>query len=101
MVMSRSWLEQPEPAQADYETLRAAALAGTPILGVAASRFARLGLAALITRPVSEPSFVAVLTGARRPPWTPHRDPRVDVLAAAVRLLLADDDERIDGEVAW
>jgi hypothetical protein len=62
-----------EGAQADYEALRAAVLAGTPAAEVAAARFARGGLAALIARPVADPVFVATLRGAPRPAWTPHR----------------------------
>ena len=77
-----------EPAQADYEALRAAALAGTP-----AARFARGGLAALIARPVADPVFVATLRGAPRAAWTPHLDPRVDALAAGYALLFAETDE--------
>ena len=44
-----------EAAQADYEALRAAALAGTPLADSAAARFANGGLAALIARPPAEP----------------------------------------------
>jgi hypothetical protein len=81
-----------EAAQADYETLRAAVLAGTPLLGAAAARFERCGLAGLITHPTAEPTFVATLRGARRPAWTPHADPhadpRVDVLAAGYQFIL-------------
>ena len=82
-----------DAAQADYEALRAAALAGTPAAEVAAARFARGGLAALIARPVADPVFVATLRGAPRPAWTPHLDPRVDALAAGYALLFAETDE--------
>lgn len=77
-----------EAAQADYETLRAAVLAGTPLLGAAAARFERCGLAGLITHPTAEPAFVATLRGARRPAWTPHADPRVDALAVGYQFIL-------------
>ncbi len=78
-----------EAAQADYETLRAVAAAGGASIGVAAGRFERRGLAGLIAWPASEPLFVAALTGAVRPAWTPHLDPRTESLAAGYELLLA------------
>ena len=77
-----------EAAQADYEVLRGVALSGGASIGVAAGRFDRRGLAGLIAWPVSEPLFVAALSGALRPPWTPHVDPRVESLAAGYELLL-------------
>lgn len=80
-----------EAAQADYEALRAAVMAGTPAVGSGAARFARGGLAALIARPQAEPVFVACVVGADRPPWTPHRDPRLDALADAFALLINSD----------
>jgi hypothetical protein len=78
-----------EAAQADYEALRAAALAGAVLADAAASRFARGGLAALIARPHAEAVYVAVLWGAPRAPWTPHGDRRLDALAAGFGLLVA------------
>jgi hypothetical protein len=83
-----------EGAQADYERLRAAVLAGTPLAELAAVRFARGGLAALIARPVADPVFVAIVRGAPRPAWTPHSDPRLEALAAGYGLLLANADDR-------
>lgn len=77
-----------EAAQADYEKLRAAALAGTPLADAAAGRFTRGGLVALIARPVAEPEFTVTVRGAARAPWTPHADPRVQALAACYGLLL-------------
>jgi hypothetical protein len=77
-----------EAAQADYETLRVAVLAGTPLLGTAAARFERRGLAGLITHPTTEPTFTATMHGACRPAWTPHTDPRVDALAAGYQFIL-------------
>lgn len=78
-----------EAAQADYEALRAMAVAGGTSVGVAAGRFERRGLSGLIAWPVSEPLFVAALTGALRPAWTPHVDPRTESLAAGYELLLS------------
>lgn len=77
-----------EAAQADYERLRQASLDGVGLVGVAAERFARRGLAGLIAWPVSEPVFAAALVGAARPAWSPHDDPRVEALAGAYELLL-------------
>jgi hypothetical protein len=75
-----------EAAQADYETLREAALAGLAVASPAATRFARAGLAGLIVCPVAEPVFVASVCGAPRPPWTPYTDPRTQALAAGYEL---------------
>ena len=85
-----------EAAQADYEALRAAALAGATLAGAAAARFARGGLAALIARPHAEAVFVAVLRGAPRAPWSAHGDPRTDALVAGFGLLLAIDEQHSD-----
>ena len=82
-----------EAAQADYEALRAAVLAGTARADAATARFAKGGLAALIARPVAEPVFVAVLRGAPRHPWTPHSDPRLEALVAGFQLLLGGADD--------
>jgi hypothetical protein len=82
-----------DAAQADYERLRAAVLAGTPAADSVAARFARGGLAALIARPVADPVFVAILRGAPRPAWTPHLDPRLEALAAGYAFLLAEADK--------
>jgi len=72
-----------EAAQCDYEALRAAALAGTPLADPAAARLAKGGLAALIARPLAEPVFVAMVHGAPRHPWTPHADPRLEAWSPA------------------
>jgi hypothetical protein len=78
-----------EPAQVDYETLRAHLLEHDRLPDdLAAARFARRGLAGLITGPVSDPIFVAELVGASRPAWSPHADPRLDALAAGYQFLL-------------
>jgi hypothetical protein len=87
-----------EAAQADYETLRAAVLAGTPLADSAAARFSRGGLAALIARPVAAPVFVAIVQGAPRPAWTPHADPRLEALAAGYGLLLTDADDQLEDQ---
>lgn len=86
--MNRFW-PVGEPAQVDYESLRAAALAGVTTASPAAVRFARVGLAGLIARPVTPAVFVASLVGAARPAWSPYEDPRVQSLAAGYTLLLA------------
>ncbi len=78
-----------EAAQADYELLREVVLAGGASLSVAAQRFERRGLAGLIAWPVAEPVFSPRLSGAARPAWTPHIDPRLEALAAGFELLLA------------
>jgi hypothetical protein len=78
-----------EAAQADYEQLRAAVLAGTTPLGAAAARFERHGMWGLIRRPAAEAVFVARLYGGARPPWTPYSDPRLDALADAYLLVMA------------
>lgn len=85
--MSALWTAD-EAAQADYERLRQATQAGVPLIGVAAERFARRGLAGLIAWPAAEPVFAATLVGAARPAWMPHVDPRAEALAGAYGLLL-------------
>lgn len=85
----RSFWPPVEAAQVDYETLRAHLLEHERLPDdLAAARFARRGLAGLITWPVSEPIFIAELAGASRPAWSPHADPRVDALAAGYHFLL-------------
>ncbi len=99
----RAFWPAAEAAQVDYETLRAAALAGTPLIGVAAARFAGAGLAGLVAHPVAEPVFVARVVVAARPAWTPYADPREGALAAAFALVLGvtgDDDRHDNQEVA-
>jgi hypothetical protein len=101
--MSERFWPACEASQADYEALRAVAVAGGASVGVAAGRFARRGLCGLIAWPVSEPLFVAALTGAARPAWTPHVDPRTESLAAGYELLLAFSTEATSRsqEVGW
>jgi hypothetical protein len=78
-----------EPAQIDYEALRTHLLENEQLPeDLAAARFARRGLAGLITWPVSEPVFAAELRGAARPAWSPHADPRMEALAAGYQFLL-------------
>jgi hypothetical protein len=89
-----------EGAQADYEALRSAVLAGTTPVGPAAARLSRAGLVGLIRRPSAEPVFVASLRGADRPAWSPQSDPRLDALAAGYRLVLSVDHERGSSEEA-
>jgi predicted site-specific integrase-resolvase len=77
-----------EAAQADYESLREAVLAGTRPLGPAALRFEAAGLWGLLRRPWAEASYGARLFGAPRPAWSPYDDPRLEVLADAYLLVL-------------
>jgi hypothetical protein len=85
--VSRFW-PVAEAAQADYEVLRAAVLAGTTPLGYAASRFEADGLLGLVFHPVAEARYRAQLCGASRPAWTPYGDPRLDALADAYLVVL-------------
>jgi hypothetical protein len=86
--MSRFW-PIAEAAQADYERLREAVLAtGRLPADLASARFARRGLAGLITWPASEPVFTATVVGAARPSWTPYHDPRAQAAAAVYGLLM-------------
>jgi hypothetical protein len=82
-----------EAAQADYETLREAVLASVAAASPASTRFARVGLAGLIVRPVAQPVFVASVVGAARPAWTPYEDPRTAALAAGYQLLVVGADD--------
>jgi len=94
--MRRFW-PVAEAAQADYETLREHVLEGTDLVDLAAVRFQRLGLAALITSPASAPIWQAQLVGACRPRWSPHDDPRVHALAASYAWLLSAEPEHLAG----
>jgi hypothetical protein len=78
-----------EPAQADYERLRAAVVAGEAIDELLAARFARRGLAGLIEWPRAEPAYLGSLIGASRPPWSGSEDPREARLAEVYGFLLA------------
>jgi hypothetical protein len=80
-----------EPAQADYERLRALVLAGEPgDESLAARRFERRGLAGLIGWPEAEPDYVGALVGAGRPAWCGGEDPREQRLRDAYGFLFAD-----------
>ena len=88
-MSARSFWPPAEAAQVDYETLRGQVLELTGLPeGLAATRFARRGLAGLIAWPSADPVFVAELLPAARPAWTPHEDPRVAVLAVGYEFLL-------------
>jgi hypothetical protein len=88
-VSARSFWPPAEPAQIDYEALRTHLLENDRLPDdLAAARFARRGLAGLITWPVSDPVFAAELRGAARPAWSPHTDPRIEALAAGYQFLL-------------
>ncbi len=87
--MSRFW-PIAEAAQADYERLRDAVLASGRLPDdLASARFRRRGMTGLIAWPTAEPIFVAGLTGATRPAWSPYADPRVEALAGVYRLLVS------------
>ena len=88
-MSARSFWPPVHAAQIDYETLRAHMLDhGRLPDDLAAARFARRGLAGLITWPVSDPIFIAELRGASRPAWSPHHDPRWEALATGYQFLL-------------
>jgi len=79
-----------EAAQADYEALRAAALAGEPPRDeLAAARFARRGLAGVIAWPRAEPVYLGALVGAQRPAWSGAEDPREVALGDVYGFLVA------------
>jgi hypothetical protein len=92
-VSSRFWPVS-EPAQADYERLRALALAAEPCDELlVARRFDRRGLAGLINWPAAEPDYLGSLIGATRPAWCGRdEDPRQQRLRDTYGLLLADGD---------
>ena len=88
--MSERFWPVGEAAQADYEALRAAALAGErPRDELAAARFARRGLAGLIAWPCAEPVYLGAFVGARRPPWSGTEDPREAALGEVYCFLVA------------
>ncbi|MGI8712742.1 MAG: hypothetical protein ACR2NR_06065 [Solirubrobacteraceae bacterium] len=88
--MSRLW-PVAEPAQADYEQLRAIALAGGALDDLlCARRFARRGLAGLISWPQAEPAYLGSLIGATRPPWSGSEDPREAQLAEVFTFLFSE-----------
>ena len=79
-----------EPAQADYEQLRALVLAGEPIDDLlTARRFERRGLSGLVTWPAADPVYLGSVIGASRPPWSGSQDPRETQLADVFGFLLA------------
>ena len=88
-MSTRSFSPPAEAAQADYERLRAHLLSHDVLPDdLAAARFARRGLAGLITWPVSEPVFAGELLGAARAAWNPYADERISALAASFHFLL-------------
>jgi hypothetical protein len=87
--MSRALWPVAEAAQADYEQLRASALAGTPAVGRAAALFERHGLWGLIASPQAEPVYVASVLGAARAAWSPHSDARAVALADGFQIIVA------------
>jgi hypothetical protein len=90
--MSRRFWPICEPAQADYEQLREIVLAGGEVGEMlAARRFARRGLAGLISWPSAEPAYLGSMIGARRPPWCGCEDPRERQLRDTYAFLLERD----------
>ena len=88
--MSARFWPVAEPAQADYERLRAWALAGEQFDELlVARRFARCGLAGLVRWPAAEPHYLGSLIGARRPRWCGSEDPRERDLRDVCRCLPA------------
>lgn len=88
--MSRGFWPVGEAAQADYEQLRASALAGVPVLGVSAQQFERHGLWGLIASPHAAPAYVVVgALGAERPAWSPYQDPRELALGDGFQIIVA------------
>lgn len=85
-----------DPIQAEYESLRALALANADLCGPPALRFSQQGLVGLIAWRRIESSFSVSLVGAQRPPWTPYTDPRLDALAELYEFLLRFCPERIE-----
>lgn len=92
----RSFWPIGEAAQGDYEQLRAAVLAGTPLIDSAARRFEGSGLAALIMAPSITAVFRATLVGAARPSWTPYADPRQDALAEGYGIALGEHSDAVE-----
>jgi len=98
-VSSRFW-PVAEPAQADYEQLRALVLAGERCGELlAARRFERRGLAGLISWPQAERDYLGSVTGACRPAWCGSDDPREQRLRDAYGFLLADADSNLSRAV--
>lgn len=87
--MRRGFWPVGEAAQADYEQLRALALAGVPAVSAAAARFERHGLWGLIASPQAAPAYVANIVGAGRPAWSPYQDPRELALAEGFQIIVA------------
>ncbi len=86
-----------EPAQADYEQLRAIVLGGGELGEIlAARRFDRRGLPGLISWPSAEPAYLGSVLGARRPAWCGCEDPRERQLHDTYAFLL---DVPAQGEV--
>ena len=95
--MSARFWPVAEPAQADYEQLREIVLAGgEPGDILAARRFARRGLAGLISWPQAEPAYLGSVIGAGRPAWCGREDPRGQQLHDTYAFLL---DVPAQGEV--
>ena len=95
--MSRRFWPAAEAAQAEYERLRLAMLAGEPCPSeLALARFRRRGLAGLIGWTETEPAWLGGLVGAERPAWCGREDPREQALCEVYGFLL----ERASGAAA-
>jgi hypothetical protein len=87
-VSGRFWPAR-EAAQAEYERLRRATLAGESFPSeLALARFRRRGLAGLIGWTETEPAWLSELVGAERPAWCGRDDPRERALCEVYGFLL-------------
>lgn len=87
-MVSPAWL-RPEPARIAYERLREQVLLGEDVEPDRLSGFRELGLTGLLLGLPRQTCWQAAVQGARRPPWTPHQDPRQQALVNAFNFLLA------------
>ena len=95
----RSFWPAGEPAQIDYESLRAAVVGASGLpADLAAARFLRRGLAGLVAWPVSEPAFSACLVTARDRGWSGRVDPVRVALAEGYGLVLSTLEDGLSGE---
>lgn len=95
--MSGRFWPAAEAAQAEYERLRLATLAGERCPSeLALARFRRRGLAGLIGWTETEPVWLGELVGAERPAWCGREDPRERTLCEVYGFLL----ERASGAAA-
>lgn len=99
--MTRTLWPVAEAAQADYELLRNMALFGSaPADRRLVDRFTHGGLAGLIARPVTSPSYLLTILGASRPAWSGRDDPRELALQETYGFLLGAFPESFGAEVS-